>query len=209
MKLDSINISEIVEKTKTQLKEDTSITPSLKRSLELILMVVVMLAERLGLHCKNSSIPPSKDPNRKKAPKRSGDKSAGGQKGHKGTTLTQTDPPDEVKTQFVERDTLPKGKYHEVGFIKRQVVDIDISKIITEYRAQILENEQGEQFVADFPDGVNRHIQYGSNIKAHAVYLSQYQAHPLKDSVAGKIQRACWAGNFRADILFGQQLNKA
>ena len=66
MKLDSINISEIAEKTKTQLKEDTSITPSLKRSLELILMVVVMLAERLGLHSKNSSIPPSKDPNRKK-----------------------------------------------------------------------------------------------------------------------------------------------
>ncbi len=39
--------------------------------------------------------------------------------------------------------------------------------------------------------------------------LNLIKAHPLKDSVAGKIQRACWAGNFRADILFGQQLNKA
>ncbi|MCP3699739.1 MAG: IS66 family transposase, partial [Aliivibrio sp.] len=178
MKLDSINISEIVEKTKAQLKEDTTLTPSIKMSLELLLMVVIMLAERLGLHSKNSSIPPSKDPNRNKAPKEKGEKPAGGQKGHKGTTLTQTDSPDEVDTRFVERDSLPKGKYHEVGFIKRQVVDIDIRKIITEYRAQILENEHGKQFVADFPDGVNSHIQYGSNIKAHAVYLSQYQLLP-------------------------------
>jgi transposase len=80
--------------------------------------------------------------------------------------------------QYVERKHLPRGKYHEAGFIKRQVVDIDISKVITEYRAQILENEQGEQFIADFPEGVNSHIQYGSNIKAHAVYLSQYQLLP-------------------------------
>ena len=178
MKLDNINISEIVEKTKTQLKEDTNITPALKISLEFILMVVVLLAERLGLRSKNSSIPPSKDPNRKKEPKEKGNKPAGGQKGHKGSTLTQTDSPDEVETRFVEREGLPKGKYHEVVFIKRQVVDIDIRKIITEYRAQILENEQGERFTADFPDGVNSHIQYGSNIKAHAVYLSQYQLLP-------------------------------
>ncbi|MCP4326365.1 MAG: hypothetical protein GY787_31920 [Alteromonadales bacterium] len=59
MILDSINISEIVEKTKTQLKGDTSITPSLKGSVEFILMAVVMLAEHLGLHSNNSSIPPS------------------------------------------------------------------------------------------------------------------------------------------------------
>ena len=84
MTLDSINISEIVEKTKTQLKEDTSIAPSLKISLELILMVVAMLVERLGLHSKNSSIPPSKDPNRTKKPKGKSDKPAGGQKATKG-----------------------------------------------------------------------------------------------------------------------------
>jgi len=178
MKLDNINISELVENTKIQLKEDTTLAPSLKVSLELILMVILMLTERLGLHSKNSSIPPSEDPNRKKKPPQNGDKPAGGQKGHKGITLTQTDSPDEVKTLFVERDKLPQGNYHEIGFIKRQVVDIDISKIITEYRAQIIENERGKQFIADFPDGVNNHIQYGSSIKAHAVYLSQYQLLP-------------------------------
>jgi transposase len=134
-----------------------------------------MLVEWLGLHSKNSSIPPSKDPNRTKKPKEKNDKPAGGHKGHKGTTLVQSDSPDKVETQYVEGKHLPRGKYHEAGFIKRQVVDIDISKVITEYRAQILENEQGEQFIADFPEGGNSHIQYGSNIKAHAVYLSLYQ----------------------------------
>lgn len=178
MKLDGLNISELVESTKTQLKEDTTLSPSLRVSLELILMVIIMLTERLGLNSKNSSIPPSDDPNRKKKPSPSGDKPAGGQKGHKGTTLTQTDSPDEVKTLFVEREHLPKDNYREVGFIKRQIVDIDISKVITEYRAQILENERGKQFIADFPDGVNSHVQYGSHIKAHAVYLSQYQLLP-------------------------------
>jgi hypothetical protein len=39
-------------------------------SLELIRMVVLVLGERLGLHSKNSSIPPSKAPNRKKFPKK-------------------------------------------------------------------------------------------------------------------------------------------
>ncbi len=39
--------------------------------------------------------------------------------------------------------------------------------------------------------------------------MNLIKAHPLKDSVAGKIQRACWGGSFKVDILFGQQLNKA
>ena len=40
------------------------------------------------------------------------------------------------------------------------------------------------------------------------VLLNMVKAHPLKDSVAGKMQRAGWDSKFRSDILFGQQLNK-
>lgn len=39
--------------------------------------------------------------------------------------------------------------------------------------------------------------------------LNLIKAHPLKDSVAGKMQRACWDAKFRAEILFGQKSNKA
>ena len=174
MNLNSINITEIVEQTKAQLQTDKTLTPALKMSIELILVVVVMLADKLGLNSKNSSIPPSKDINRKKQTKKKSDKSAGGQNGRIGKTLTQTENPDEVKVIFVERDLLPKGSYREVGFQKRQVVDIDISKVVTEYQAQILENEQGKRFIGEFPEGVNSPIQYGVGVKAHAVYLSQY-----------------------------------
>ena len=39
--------------------------------------------------------------------------------------------------------------------------------------------------------------------------LNLIKAHPLKDSVAGKMQRACWDAKFRAEILFGQKSTKA
>lgn len=35
--------------------------------------------------------------------------------------------------------------------------------------------------------------------------LNLIKAHPLKDSVAGKMQRACWDGKFRSEILFGKK----
>jgi hypothetical protein len=37
--------------------------------------------------------------------------------------------------------------------------------------------------------------------------LNLIKAHLFKDSAAGKMQRACWDGKFRAEILFGK--NKA
>jgi transposase len=75
---------------------------------------------------------------------------------------------------------LPKGHYKEVGYETRQVVDIEFKRIVTEYQAQILENEAGKRFTAPFPDGVNSRIQYGNGVKAHAVYLSQYQLLPYE-----------------------------
>jgi RIO-like serine/threonine protein kinase len=40
--------------------------------------------------------------------------------------------------------------------MRRQVVDIKIQRVITEYRAEILEDQNGNQTVADFPDKVKR-----------------------------------------------------
>ena len=39
-------------------------------------------------------------------------------------------------------------------------------------------NELGQRFIAKFPKDVNSRIQYGNGLKAHAVYLSQYQLLP-------------------------------
>jgi transposase len=66
MNLSVIDITEVIERTKAQLQSDEDVSSVLKASIELILMVMVLLAPRLGLNSNNSSIPPSKDSNRKK-----------------------------------------------------------------------------------------------------------------------------------------------
>jgi transposase len=72
-------------------------------SIELILVVVVMLASKLGLNSQNSSIPASKDINRIKPTTEKSEKSAGGHKVRIGKKLTQTETPDEVQVILVDK----------------------------------------------------------------------------------------------------------
>jgi len=94
--------------------------------------------------------------------------------------LRQVDDSDEITVLAVDRSILPPGQYREVGFDRRQVFDIDISRVVTEYRAEVLEDEDGRCFVAPFPDHVAKAVQYGHDVKAHAVYLSQHQLIPYQ-----------------------------
>jgi transposase len=66
----------------------------------------------------------------------------------------------------------------EAGFEVRQVIDIKITKTVTEYRAHILKGKGGKRYMAKFPEGVTQPIQYGNSIKTMAVYMSQYQLIP-------------------------------
>jgi transposase len=59
-------------------------------------------------------------------------------------------------------------------------VNIDISRNVIEYQAQVLQDENGKQFVAPFPDDVIKAVQYGKTLKAHVVYMSLYQLLPYK-----------------------------
>ena len=175
-------------------------SPALKSALEVLLLLVSLLLNRITLNSKNSSKPPSTDPNRKKFSKKGkSDKKPGGQKGRKGTTLEQVNDPDEVTELTIDRRTLPKGSpYQEAGQEIRQVIDIDISRFVTEYRAQVLEDNQGNRFVASFPKGVNRPVQYGLGLKAHAVYMSQYQLIPydrIRDHFQDQVQIPVSAGS--------------
>jgi len=101
-------------------------------------------------------------------------------KGRMGVTLQKVDDPDKIKVIKLNRRNLPPGKYKKVGYESRQVFDIEISRVVTEYRAEILEDSKGNQFVASFPEGVTKAVQYGGDLKAHSVYMSQYQLIPYK-----------------------------
>jgi transposase len=146
-----------------------------------LLLLVALLLNRMTINSQNSRNPPSTDPNRKKSSKKGKiNRKPGGQKGRNGITLQPVADPDEVEILAIDRRTLPKGsRYREVGHESRQVIDIDIARFVTEYRAQILEDDQGNRFVASFPDEVKRPVQYGPNLKANAAYMSQYQTDPL------------------------------
>lgn len=180
MKIENIDVDAAIHSVKALLKQEKELSPALRAALEVLLVLVTLLLNRIALNSNNSSKPPSTDPNRKKSShKGKRDKKPGGQKGHVGSTLVPVDVPDEVTLLKVDRRTLPKGgAYREVGHESRQVIDVEIFRFVTEYRAQILEDTQGKRFVAPFPEGVSRPVQYGLNLKANAVYLSQFQLLP-------------------------------
>jgi transposase len=191
MKIDSIDIQATIEKAQAVIREDTKMSAGTKSIVEILILVITLLANRLNLNSTNSSKPPSSDPKRKKKPKPKTGRNKGGQKGHLGTTLRKVDDPDIIDPIPIDRRTLPAGRYHEVGYESRQVFDIDISRVVTEYRAQVLEDDNGNRYVAPFPQGVTKAVQYGAGIKAHAVYLSQFQLIPynrVQDYFADQLQ---------------------
>ena len=164
------------------LAEEAHLSPALRSILEVMIVLVKLMANRLSLNSRNSSRPPSSERFAKgdKTDKEGSGKKTGGQSGRVGTTLKKIDDPDEIKSLTVDRSTLPPGDYRFVGFDCRQVFDIDIRRIVTEYQAEMLENALGQRFTAPFPVGVSKAVQYGNGVKVQAVYLSQYQLIPYK-----------------------------
>ena len=177
--LKDVDIDTTIQKVKQLLKEEKGLSPALGSMIEMLILIVALLVNRLGLNSSNSSKPPSADQNRKKASRKKAGRKAGGQRGHIGTTLKKFDDPDEIKVLKVDRRKLPRGgQYRDCGFESRQVIDFEISTVVTEYRAQVLEDEKGKQYIAPFPKGVTRPVQYGNNLKANSVYMSQFQLIP-------------------------------
>ena len=147
---------------------------------ELLVLVITLLVGRLSRNSRNSSKPPSSDPNRKRESKAKGERKAGGQGGRVGVTLEKVDNPDKVEIIKVDLEKYPRRRYRLVGYEARQVFDIKIARVVTEYRAEIVVDAEGNRFVASFPEGVTKAAQYGPDLKAHAVYMSQYQLIPYK-----------------------------
>ena len=180
LKIDNIDVEAAIKNVKDLLATDKSMAPTLRAALDVLLLLVTLLINQKGLNSKNSSIPPSSDPNRKKSLKAKSTRKPGGQKGRKGVTLAQVENPDEVIELSVDRRTLPKGTSFKVtGYETRQKIDITIKRFVTEYRAEVLQDTEGHRFVATFPEAIKRPVQYGNNIKAHSVYMSQFQLVPV------------------------------
>ena len=66
MKIESIDVEATIKNTRTLLENDPDVSPALRSSMEVLLMLVTVLINQLGLNSQNSSKPPSSDPNRKR-----------------------------------------------------------------------------------------------------------------------------------------------
>ena len=199
MTIDNIDVTATLERVKKLLADDKTLSDSTRSLMEVMVLIVTLMANRLNLSSRNSSKPPSSDPNREKKPRKKGDRKPGGQNGHEGHTLEKVEIPDKIEVLRVDRTKLPKGQYTEAGYETRQVFNIEISRVVTEYQAQILEDENGNRFTAEFPEGVTQPVQYGNTVKAHAVYMSQFQLIPydrMTDYFADQLGIPVSAGSF-------------
>jgi transposase len=149
--------------------------------IELLVTIITLMTAKLGINSSNSGIAPSKDPGRPRGAKPRNPKTArkpGGQKGHAGSTLEWVDKPDRIEPIAIDRRTIPPGRYTTAGYDARQVVDIVITTEVVEYRAEILQDDRGGRFVAEFPASVSHRSQYGNGVKSQSVYMSQQQLIP-------------------------------
>jgi transposase len=145
------------------------------------------LEDQLAKNSRNSGKPPSTDGVRKPAPKSLRGKSArpsGGQPGHAGETLAMAEKPDHTERHRVERCGCCGRSLAACppdGIEKRQVHDLPpLRLIVTEHQAELKRCSCGHLNKAAFPEGVNAPVQYGSGVKAVAVYLKNYQFLPYE-----------------------------
>jgi transposase len=135
MTLDSIDVDVAINNAKRLIEQERDLSPALRSALGVLLLLVSVLLNRTTLNSRNSSKPPSTDPNRIKPTRTKSNKPSGAQLGHVGKTLTKITNPDVIKVITLDRLTLPEGDYQERGFETRQVFDIDITRVVTEYQA--------------------------------------------------------------------------
>ena len=77
MTIQNISVEAAIERVKTLIAEEKNLSPALKSSLEVLLLLVALIVNQLGLNSKNSSKPPSMDPNRQKKPRGKGGRKPG------------------------------------------------------------------------------------------------------------------------------------
>jgi transposase len=176
---------------KNPMSRESPSEPSREELIALVATLNARIAElerRLGLDSSNSGKPPSSDGLGKK-PRIPGSlrgtsgKKSGGQVGHKGDTLRRVDKPDIIKQHTATCCAHCRAKLTAamaVGVEKRQVFDLPEPRLeVTEHQAQIYACQQCHGVTkAAFPEGVTTAVQYGSRVKAAAIYLNAQQLIP-------------------------------
>jgi transposase len=193
-----------IEQLQATVAEQQAIIAELHATIAELRAIISDLEAKLNANSKTSNRPPSSDGLSKGKPKqrslrqRSG-KRPGGQLGHPGTSLTWAEDPDEIVEHtpppLCDVCAAPLPEAHVVE--ARQVTDLPpIHHITIEHRVMEAQCSCGKICRGDFPENVNAPLQYGPQIRALAVYLTQHQMLP--------IQRTCSLLNEIFDVSFSE-----
>ena len=135
---------------------------------------VLNLKAQINRDHENSGIPSSQKQNRKKIEnnrEKTGRK-PGGQPGHKGHCRKKHEP-------TVKIEIPPPEKFNDPGYkatgriIMKQLVDIELRLIVTEYSTPEFRNvATGQRVHADFPDGLVNEVTYSGKVKAFTFLLN-------------------------------------
>lgn len=119
----------------------------------------------------NTSLPPSTDQKGGKPAntyngRKKTERKTGGQKGHKGTTLTKAEIEEKIASGKCRHEVKTIGNASGQKYVTKYVVDLAVEPVITEIR--IYADENG---VLRIPAEYRSDVTYGANVKALAVSL--------------------------------------
>ncbi len=148
---------------------------------------VVDLRDRLNKNSRNSSKPPSSDglskPSAPVSLRKKGVNPSGGQKGHAGCTLKQTESPTHVIRHLLKAcpdcgENLANQECLRLS--ARQVVDIPVPQVeVTEHQIEYKHCGRCKKTVRSaFPETVTAPVQYGPNIRSWSVYYQNQHFIP-------------------------------
>jgi transposase len=182
-----INLTSVLDKDVIIEMQSKQIAVLLSQ-MEVLTARVLELENNQKKDSNNSSKPPSTDIGKVRKTRSlriPGDKSHGGQAGHKGDTLKSVSNPDIIEVHHVANCTCcgkELGVVELAGYKSRQVFDLPpIQLPVTEHRVETKQcPDCATLSTASFPTGVSQSVQYGKGIQKLAVYLSNYQLLPYQ-----------------------------
>jgi transposase len=77
VKIESIDVEATINNTRELINSELDLSPALRPSMEVLLLVITLLFNRTTLNSKNSSKPPASDPNRLKSSRAKSSKPSG------------------------------------------------------------------------------------------------------------------------------------
>jgi transposase len=152
--------------------------------IEQLLRRVQELEARLAKDSHNSSKPPSSDGMKKpKSLRKAGKRPPGGQPGHRGSTLKRVADPARVVEHPLPPfcDACGRPLAGEVRSKVRQVFDLPPVRLeVTEHRTLEARCACGKVHRSAFPAAVAAPAQYGPQVKALAVHLTEHHMLPIE-----------------------------